>query len=170
MAIILVEGCDGSGKTTLIERARENQKDRYFVKVSAARYQPNLQTAFKYLTWVKQVPFDLILDRLHFLSDRVYGPTLRNEDMFKSLPLSFGLQSMDAIVYCRPPFEEIQKNVAKDKHLSGVAEHIATLSHDYDIIMKRIEEQQISRVFRYDYTVDEPIAFWRYVWSQTKKG
>ena len=170
MAIILVEGPDGAGKTTFIEKARGNQKSRYFIRSQASRYQPNIPSALKYLNWIRSCPLDLILDRFHFLSDRVYGPILRNEDVFKGFPLNFGIQKVDLIVYCRPPLETIRANVERDSHLSGVQEHIEALVNSYDSIMRAITEQQITKVIQYDFTTDDPIATWNYVWSEVNRA
>ena len=169
MAIIVIEGVDGSGKTTLLECACENQKERYFVSVCASRYPPNLKTAFQYLNWVKsQRDFDLLLDRIHFLSDRVYGPILRNEDLFKDLPITFGLQETACVVYARPPDEVIIENVGRQVHLKGVNENIEKLIKGYDDMMTALALKNV-KIFRYDYTIDEAIPFWRHVWGATKK-
>jgi hypothetical protein len=170
MSIIVVEGTDGSGKSTLIERARENQSSRYFIKCQASRYQPDLKTAFQYLNWLKRAPeIDLILDRFHFISDRVYGPVLRNEDVFQNLPLNFGLQGVGAIVYCRPSTDRIVENVNKDIHLKGVREHIETLIQRYDTLMARLHNEFSFRIFTYDYEIDEPVSFWRHVFAEARE-
>lgn len=169
MSIIVVEGCDGSGKTTLIERAREGQRERYFLTVRASRYPPNVKTALQYLQWIKhQRDLDLILDRIHFVSDRVYGPILRNENLFKDFPIEFGLQDVSAIVYARPPIETIRANLEKTQQMKGVAEHIDEVIEKYDVLMKMLEAKG-RKVIQYDYTNDDPTSFWRHVWSQVKK-
>ncbi len=169
MATVVVEGCDGAGKTTLIERAREGQKERYFCTVRASRYPPDLKTAFQYLQWVKhQRDFDLVLDRIHFISDRVYGPILRKQDIFGEMPLDFGLQTVSAVIYCRPPDAIIHENARKNMQMSGVLDNLDALIAGYDDIMKRLELKGV-RVIRYDYTGDDAKAFWRYVWSEAKK-
>jgi hypothetical protein len=169
MTIVVVEGSDGAGKTTLIERAREGQRERYFLTVRASRYPPDVKTALQYLNWIKhQRDLDLILDRIHFISDRVYGPVLRNEDLFQNFPLDFGLQDAAVIVYCRPPLELIQENVAKNHQMKGVIENIDDLVARYDHLMAAIK-QKGKKVIKYDYTADEPGSFWRYVWGETKR-
>lgn len=169
MSVIVVEGCDGSGKTTLVERAREGQRERYFVIVRAARYPPNLKTSFQYLNWIRhQRDLDLLLDRIHFISDRIYGPILRNEDLFKDMPILFGLQGISAVVYCRPPAELIRENVAKNMQMKGVAQNIDKLIENYDIHMRMLKDKGVN-VINYDYTHDEPVPFWRHVWSTAKE-
>lgn len=172
MSIILVEGCDGSGKTTLIERARENQVSRYFIRVQASRYQPDLKTAFKLLNWLKHGPseINIILDRLHFISDRVYGPVLRNEDIFKDLPLNFGLQTVAAIVYCRPTRENIHKNARKNGQMEGVIKNLDTLIDRYDTLMARLKEVYQIPIRTYDYEVDDPKTFWDLTFADAFKN
>jgi hypothetical protein len=170
MSIIVVEGCDGSGKSTLIERARENQKDRYFLKLQASRYPPNVKTALLYLNWIKRRPeLDIILDRFHFLSDRVYGPILRKEDLFHEFPLHFGLQDVAVIVYCRPSRDKIIENVMKATHLVGVREHIEALIEGYDALMNIIEKEKLAKVLRFDYQEHDAVPFWRHVYSVAKE-
>jgi len=171
MSIIVVEGCDGSGKSTLIERARENQKDRYFLKIQASRYPPNVKTALLYLNWIKRRPeLDIILDRFHFISDRVYGPILRKENLFHEFPLHFGLHDIAVVVYCRPTRDKIIENVMKATHLSGVREHIEALIDGYDNLMRSITEMKIATVINFDYQEQEAVPFWRHVYSVAKES
>lgn len=168
MTIVVVEGCDGSGKTTLIERARENQRDRYFMTVRASRYPPDIASSFQYLQWVKYCPHDCILDRIHFISDRIYGPILRDEDLFKALPLQFGIQQMGAVVYARPPTEVILENLSHSVHLRGVVQNAERIIERYDEVMDTLKLRGV-KVLKFDYTQDEPVGFWRYVWEEARK-
>jgi hypothetical protein len=169
MTTILVEGPDGSGKTTLIEKARGSQNEHYFIKVKASRYPTDVSLSFQYLSWLHQCPHDLMLDRLSFVSERIYGPLLRGVDLFKNLPLSFGIKGMDAVVYCRPNDDVIFANVDKSVHLKGVSTNIGAIITAYDDLMRTIKEKNITQVFNYDYNEDEPTAFWRHVWSEAKR-
>jgi hypothetical protein len=167
MSIVIVEGCDGAGKTTLIEQAREGQKDRYFVTVRASRYPPDVKTSFQYLNWVKhQRDFDVVLDRIHFISDRIYGPLLRDQDLFHALPITFGVEGA-TVVYVRPPIEKIKENVLKGFQMAKVADHLDAIIRGYDEHMAILKQKGI-RVIHYDYTVDDAKSFWRHVWSEIK--
>lgn len=166
MSIICVEGCDGAGKTTLIERARENQRERYFIILRYSRYPPNVKTALQWLHWVKaQRDLDMILDRSHFISDRVYGPILRDIDLFKDFPIEFGLQDVSVIVYARPPAEVIRENIERTKQMSGVRENLDALINGYDKLMDSLRGRG-KRILQYDYTTDDPSSFWRHAWAE----
>lgn len=170
MSVVVVEGCDGSGKSTLISRARENQKDRYFVTLQASRYPPDVKTALQYLNWVKSLrTLDMICDRYHFISDRVYGPVLRDTNLFKPFPLDFGLKEVAVVVYCRPSREKIIENVNAGIHLGGVREHVDALIDGYDALMFSIESMKIAKVLRFDYQEHDAVPFWRHVWSEAKE-
>lgn len=167
---VVCEGVDGSGKTTLIERARENQTSRYFLRIQASRYQPSVKDALQYLNWLRHGPnIDIILDRFHFISDRVYGPVIRNEDVFKEYPINFGLVSLGAVIYCRPPRNAIHENVSKNPQMAGVLEHLDTLIDRYDTLMQRLQTEYNIPVWRYDYQTDDPVGFWRFVFSEAHK-
>lgn len=169
MSIVCVEGCDGSGKTTLIEKARGSQKDRYFLTVRASRYPPDVSTAVRYLNFVTRTHsrLDVVLDRIHFISDRIYGPVLRNADIFKDFSIVYGLSEVDIVVYARPPREVILENVRKGMQLGGVIENAEAIIDRYDEHMAKLRNEGVT-VMVYDYTSDDPVVFWNHVWQKAQ--
>lgn len=166
MSIVVVEGMDGSGKTTLIEKSRGSQKDRYFAIIRASRYPPDVKTAVRYLSFVDMPRnIDLVLDRFHFISDRIYGPILRGADIFQEFPIQFGLAHVNVVVYARPPVSYILDNLHKNLQLSGVTEQATALINRYDNHMDKLKETGVV-VMQYDYTNDDPMGFWNSVWER----
>lgn len=164
--LIVVEGMDGGGKSTLIESLR--QKDFYFVRVQTSGPPPDqskpflLANALRYMT--RNLELHVICDRVPFISDRVYGPTLRNIDLFDEMPIMTGLELVDQIIYCRPPREIIRANVERDQHLAGVRERIDELINRYDVLMEQLRtDGHPGFVRKYDFTVDHPGNFWKSV-------
>lgn len=167
MTTIVVEGCDGAGKTTLIEAARGNQKERYFITARASRYQPTIRHALNYLNWIQSCAgLDLVLDRIHFISDRIYGPVLRGEDVFKDYPIDFGLKGL-FIIHCRPPLQRVLENVSKGIQLEGVVERTTELVSRYDTHMWMLRDAGVA-VFDYDYTRDSAKVLWDYAWKKAE--
>lgn len=163
---VICEGTDGAGKSTLIESAR--QKDKYFVRFQSSGPPPTLKTVTGVLYWLRTFPKDvhIVCDRIPNISDRVYGPILRKTDLFKDLPLNFGLGNADVIVYCRPPIEVMMANAQTGTHLAGVAEKQKALIQGYDELFMRIEKELPAKVLRYDFTRETAEELWRRVFDR----
>jgi thymidylate kinase len=163
---VICEGPDGTGKSTLIESAR--QKDKYFVRFQSSGPPPTLETVTAVLFWLRQFPkaIHVVCDRLPCISDRVYGPILRKVDLFKGLPLNFGLGAADVIIYCRPPIEVMMRNAQTGTHLAGVAEKQKALIQGYDELFMRIEKELPAKVIRYDFTKESAEELWARVFDR----
>lgn len=163
--MIVVEGPDGAGKTTLIEAAR--QLRNYFVMVRSSRNPPDKKTMIQFQFWLTSLPKDitLVCDRIIAISDRVYGPILRNQDLFDGLPLDFGLTHVTTLIYCRPPTSVLLKNAVEGVHLEGVRERQEHIVQAYDALMNRLSEKLNARVIEYDFTKDDPLKTWKKVFG-----
>lgn len=155
---VIVEGPDGAGKSTLIESAR--QKDRYFVRVQSSGPPPSIIAVNRWLRWLGQFPkeLNLVCDRIPVISERIYGPILRDIDLFEQYDIDYGLEKVDVIVYCRPPNEVLLRNAAKGVHLAGVSSRQAELISAYDRLMERLA--YVLPVVRYDFTRTSAKELW----------
>jgi hypothetical protein len=167
--LIVVEGPDGAGKSTLIESAR--QKKEYFVRWQSSGPPPDLKTVIQVLFWLSSFPKDVhvVCDRIPCISDRVYGPILRGIDLFEKMPLDFGLGKLDTLVYCRPPTETLLKNATEGTHLEGVRERQEQIVQGYDALINKLAEKLSARVIEYDFTKESPVELWKKVFSPARR-
>lgn len=158
--LVIVEGPDGAGKSTLIQTWKLSR--RYFVMISNAGPPPDMQSISRFVHMVRHRPhgMPLVCDRHSCISDRVYGPLLRNVDHLRDIPPNWGIADADAIVYCRPPLERILQNVTKNQHeqLAGVVEKITRLTNAYDLLFFRLEYEARLPVIHFDFTKDSTDA------------
>lgn len=153
---IIIEGPDGSGKTTFIDMLIGSK--RWFTLLRTAGPPPSLLIIVQYLAWIANASprMPLILDRIPVISDRIYGPILRNADIFRDKPLAWMLTATPLIIYCRPPLDVIVKNVAATRasQLAGVEENTRAIVQGYDEHMAKLVGMALN-VVQYDYTEDE---------------
>jgi hypothetical protein len=129
--MIIVEGCDNTGKSTLI-------------KEIGAEFHPYLHTVKSpgypgILTWVKEEfrnpgRFCTVYDRFYF-SEFVYGPTLRHEMGFNHSDQSWiewQLRRSNAmLVLCVRPLDKIVESINEREQWEGVPEKIADIASRY---------------------------------------
>lgn len=167
--IIIVEGMDGTGKTTLVQQLahRLEVQPRKFVGslgpgddyrsalVSRTRSEiTELESAAAGGRPVKR-----LYDRFPLISEAVYGPVLRGRNCFGGLyyPLRRRLLALKAmIIYCRPSKEVIRANIQQAPQMSGVLEHFGELLDAYDKLFVELTESPVhSYITVYDYTRDK---------------
>jgi hypothetical protein len=147
--IFVIEGPDGSGKSTLINSIKKDKRTNcHFLSVSS---QPLTQRVIQdEIDWIHSIPntINLFCDRYRLISEPIYGNALR------SLDLSQGVRPKVAqfmvFIYCRPPRPEIIENLNRNAQLKGVPESINRIIDAYDRMFDVLEPS--SPVMRYDYT------------------
>lgn len=148
MPLIIVEGMDNTGKTTLIQSLAE-----HFRLPTARTYRkPDSSTEIhQWDAWCTHCPYPLILDRHPAISDMIYGPRLRGVT-YSGFGLAQRTHENNFIIYCRPPKNKIIQTINERDQLEGVAENLSDLLSDYDNTMDMLGPD-----FVYDYT--QPRAF-----------
>src|SRR5690606_1150211 len=167
--IIIVEGMDGTGKTTLVQQLA------YRLKVEPRKFVGSLGPSDDYrLVLVKRTKSEIselesslskgetvkrLYDRFPLISEAVYGTVLRGHNCFGGLyyPLRRRLLALKAvIIYCRPGTDVIQANVQKAPQMSGVLEHFGELLYAYDKLFGELTESPVnSYITIYNYTQDD---------------
>lgn len=127
--MVIIEGPDGSGKTTLIERL--GLERRQFKSMHAGvgantpngwapnadPYQAYVEVMFNLAKQEGTVPHRLGIDRFH-LSERVYGPILRAKQLVDDVTLEniTGLlrDLRIPVILCLPPFSTTLTNVSTE--------------------------------------------------------
>lgn len=160
--LLIIEGPDGAGKSTLIETMRR-ESNRSFAILRMSMYPRDTDEVAQYLRFIERHPPDLplVLDRHPLISEPIYGPLLRGIDRTAcfSFTTHFSriLPSHLRMIYCRPPNETIRANVEKNanEQLAGVVERAEKLATEYDIMIREPKVRSMIPITRYDYTQDK---------------
>lgn len=158
MNLIIVEGPDGSGKTTLCRRLRE----RFYSPLAASyrHHPPYLQ-----IDRIAPIYLESILPKFHaefmvmdrsWLSEPIYTAAMRDGDprvrkwerrMLERVALTRGA----IVINCLPPYEEAKRNWAKSptEYVEG-EERYRQVYNGYS----RLNSNTHLLVFNYDYTMD----------------
>lgn len=144
--MLIVEGPDNSGKSTLIDRLKKRFPN---VTVTHSGGPPQSDAEIRQrmndLIYTHQGTAS-ILDRIPCISEAVYGPILRGQDFFKGSPaLGRLIQARVPIIYCRPPNSVLcnleTHNVRegeKPEHVAKVVRHHASIIAEYDRLFNSI--------------------------------
>jgi len=147
---IIIEGCDGAGKTTLITHLME-----YLPLVQHARASdsktgpvPNLSDWIQIdLMQLEERPSDLdpyIYDRHPLISELLYGPIRWHNrtgplGSFRSrewiVKQQRRMANLSTLVICSPPYEEVERVMqaqGREAHMPGVFENRFTLWTGYN--------------------------------------
>lgn len=150
--MIIVEGLDGVGKTTLVNYFVSNGMRQHHFDYDAK----NTDLMTKYMLILKEDTTSLVLDR-SFISEMVYGPVLRGKSKldlkeYKALLMAYK-QVGTAIIYLTAPKDTLllrRKNDEKD--YNTIRQYYDLLNKQYDMIM-RYSKGYIN-LYRYDTSLE----------------
>lgn len=156
---IVVEGPDGSGKSTLIQRLL---KDLDVVR--APRYSDSIEGPRKDIWEHTMESFEedlqgVIYDRHPAISEPIYALTLPGRELDGRF-LSPGYMEQrqrwykgTTLVLCLPPKSAVLDNIRSGEHLTGVAECGSELYNAYMNLANDLENNRFpGRLHIYDYT------------------
>ena len=152
--IIAIEGCDGTGKTTLFNQLKRDSRFpyAYFLSTNSRLSEP--EELRQYLNWISQFSEKnlIILDRFSPLSEMIYSNALGRVCLFPDVSALIPLLETAQIcfVHCRPPLRIIEDNILNSPQKSGVLSHHKKIIALYDEWMGRLRHHNIT-VFEYDY-------------------
>jgi len=167
--IIIVEGMDGTGKTTLVQQLahRLGVQPSKFVGSLGPSDDYRLVLVDRTISEIHELEIasaegraiKRLYDRFPLISEAVYGPVLRGRNCFGGLyyPLRSRLLALKTvIIYCRPDRDVIQANVQQAPQMSGVLEHFSKLLDAYDKLFVELTYSPVnSYITVFDYTRDE---------------
>jgi hypothetical protein len=152
--MIIVEGCDNTGKTTLIGALIKE-----FPELQATRSAGPVSLG-KQLAWfaraIRNEDPRMVYDRFSPIVEQVYGPILRNGSIFGTYwydLFTLTLRREPLIIYCRPPFSTVCRFGDREQ-MKGVREHVSDLYSRYDFVMGNLHDMYMrsGRYHVYDYT------------------
>jgi len=132
--VIVIEGPDGSGKSTLIKRISQ----RFGLNVAPRAANSIKGPVSDLCGWVDDDLLNWgmtklrIYDRYPLISEPIYGPMCRG---FMPAKMSTSwtrnrtntFRSMSLVIWCLPPLEVVKTNVGNGDHMPGVTENIDAL-------------------------------------------
>jgi hypothetical protein len=137
--MIILEGPDGGGKTTLLNRLQADLS----IKVAPRVVSKEAKAMTDLVEWVhenlRQGFQPKLYDRHRLISEPIYGPALRN-DLEQGFDDPLWLNEMlfrlyfrvkPVLIYCLPPFDEVWKNVMSDEDNSIFHGWGGALKHVY---------------------------------------
>lgn len=159
---VVIEGPDGSGKSTLCEHIRE-KIHTYFVMLRHSQRPRTSADLCNSLNWVAKIPtnLDVVIDRHPVISEPIYGGIIRHSDLFTQSRLKADdfLTQINRVVYCRPPVDVILENAKVRPQLEGVRDNLEKIIDAYDRRMQYLAFLPKIEIIIYDYTQPLQMTF-----------
>lgn len=163
--MIILEGCDSAGKSTLAKELQKRFRWPYRPAGGPPKSREEIrgrQAAIEAVLTAKQ---HVIIDRVPVISDTVYGTVLRRPVLhFDQTDFDRFLALKKCVIYCRPP-NQILMQVVNNHEVKPheTAEHVAAMQANaracidaYDELMQRVPNKMYDWTGRYvDTTMDE---------------
>lgn len=153
--MIILEGPDNSGKSTLAARIKRDLK---IPVIHSQKPSEDWTSRMVYEHCLKQLAPRMelsILDRVTAISEAIYGPICRGESALGNYQAEALLdlwQRPYAIIYCRPSDETILDNKGREQ-MPGVLENHKKIIEAYDRVMDDISIFSSCYVMKYDWQV-----------------
>lgn len=153
--MIIIEGCDNTGKTTLGHRLVDDIHGVYVTNKQPRKRE--LMIPYMKEMFLLSAKMPLILDRWPAISEPIYGPILRGESALEEDAVVVANHILTwtnpLVIYCRPPLDKVLGSIDERDQLPGVVENAEKIYHQYDEAMWRFS-QDYRPVLIYDYTRD----------------
>lgn len=159
--MIVVEGPDGAGKTTLIKQLTE----AYDIPIAPRVVTKDAEAMVDLKDWVdnqlEEGFQDVIFDRHRLISETIYGPILRtaqeagfNELSWVGPRLKRFYELEPIIIYCLPSLETVKRNIARDDDNRVVMDQIEAIYSSYvsRISLDHIFSPGIVKVWDYEHS------------------
>lgn len=146
--LILVEGADGSGKTTLV-----NQLSEYFPTMRINRGYVDVKKFYAKLTCMNE---DIVLDR-SFITDVIYRLALDDgigTDGIDIFRMDCILRD-SIVIYCKTVTQFDDAKARGENNITDL-KTAQTISRHYDAVMKFINTRTSTHVIKYDWHLDTP--------------
>lgn len=164
MGVILLEGMDNTGKSTLFKRILAVAPRLTLTlasKDAGADTKKRMNTILAIANSVihGSYEFNVLLDRVHVISEEIYGPVIRGSSTFGDCWEEYWQRFLEldpVVIYCRPPRDLIFENIEKRAQMEGVVDRGAALLKAYDTFIgeKIVLEIPSDKFYVYDYTQD----------------
>lgn len=151
--MIIIEGMDNTGKTSLLNKLADVFK---VTKVRLENAPTATESEFRNYLWFNLTRTDhnqCIYDRF-LLSELVYGPILRNNVRLDGWENEGALELLaykrPLIIYCKRTREQILETFGEREQLNGVEENIDGILSNYEYFLGKLKEKG-ALIYEYDY-------------------
>ena len=148
--IIVVEGPDNAGKTTLCQYIAKKMR-AVLIKAERPSKGPDLQAYTNMLEVARLYSGIVVTDRHVAISEPIYGTIIRGGHPLAEGDIVNARARIHAIVYCRPPTPAILSTIADRSQMEGVLDHAERIIMAYDELFLR---DWSFPILGYDYTQD----------------
>lgn len=162
--LILVEGADGSGKTTLV-----NQLNEYFPTLRINMGNDHIPDFYDNLTCMGE---DIVLDR-SFITDVVYRLALDDGKETDGIDIFYIEHILldSVVVYCKTATQFDDAKARGEDNITDL-KTAQKISRYYDAVMKFINTRTSTHVIKYDWhfdTVEELVSTIKDVINKTRR-
>ena len=166
--MIIVEGPDSSGKSTLIQKLSSRLP---LIHIKPIKHGPpvdaeDLYERAKYILMeATKYQNNTIVDRFGLIGEAIYGPVCRGKDMWAEIPekrqeIFSAFNTLNPfIIYCRPPANIIANLANHEVKEYDTPEHLKTLKDNQALIIRSYDNYFANwksyNFFVWDYTRPE---------------
>ena len=143
--IIVLEGADGSGKTTLQKHLIEI--GGFDIGPRAVTSEGGVKDPGSLVRWVWDDLYSWrtaermrVYDRYPLVSEYIYGPIIRGDvapgmlsPFAKEMAAWFVKHAL--VIFCMPPLEVVKREVMKEEQMPGVVDKITDIYESYQLLM-----------------------------------
>jgi len=151
--LIILEGSDGSGKTSLANRIRKDL-DEYMLLLRSSGPPRHVGQLADVIGMLASIPYRIpvVTDRNPVISESVYGPIIREKCMHGLTLEQMGRMFRHAmVIHCRPNYSALADGVRQESQMEGVVLNHRAIVKAYDDLMGQLEKEGVY-IKRYDYT------------------
>jgi hypothetical protein len=157
--MIVIEGMDNTGKSCLLTGLCEEYGLEGIHSPGPKDYDTVISWVIEAFNKDRGIP--IIYDRFPLISEAIYGPALRNRNIFNESPLGLKLQERfrcevhPLIIFCNPSAEIVQKWNDRDQ-MAGVIENYKKLMDSYVALMSSLRPHY--SIVSYDYSISNDMG------------
>ena len=155
--IIVVEGMDNTGKTTLAMKIAKAMRAVY-VKAERPAVGPDLLVYQNILETATQYTGICVADRHVAISEPIYGTICRGGHQLDEKDIESCIKRLGLIVYCRPPDRTIHRTIDLRPQMEGVVANTDRLITAYDEFFFDMQDQISYTQYNFETRPDSEIV------------
>jgi len=153
--MIVIEGVDNAGKTTLAQRLAKDLKGIYLKSELIPLPDERSLERYVRLTTMASLFAPVVSDRHPAISDYIYAHVLRegHTPVRREMVEAFVYPTLN-VIWCCPPQQTIRKSIVHTPQMNGVIQNIAALIRAYDAFFQ-LASVRFNSFLQYDYSASD---------------